>query len=371
MTPTRAPRRAVASSAAARQARRLLRFFERERERISPLLILTHDYPDPDALASASALLHLAQAYGIEARAAYGGFVGRTENRSMLKLLRLPIHRLRPTDLKRYRHVALVDTQPRFRNNPFPPNRRATIVIDQHEPEIPPAADLALIDRDCGATCVIVAQALLLAKLEIPTRLATAIAYGILSDTLELYRATRSDVVHTYLTVLQCADMRALAAIRNPARTRQFFTTLARALRQASAYRRVVVTHLSQVSGPDRVAQVADFLLTYRHVNWSFCTGRFKGSLHLSLRAKTSNGQASDVLRDIVNRPSEAGGHGGIAGGRMRVGAGASDAAFETLEKELQVRLARRLRLPARGEFRRVFHEPERQKASRTARKKR
>jgi len=349
-------------------ARRLLRFLERERGRISPLLILTHDYPDPDALASASGLLHLARAFGIEARAVYGGFVGRTENRLMLKLLRLPVHRLRPTDLKRYRQVALVDTQPRFRNNPFPATRRATLVIDQHRPDVPSAADLALIDPDCGATCVIVAEALLMAGIDIPTRLSTALAYGILSDTLELYRAKRPDVVQTYLSVLQRSDMRTLAAIRNPARARQFFTTLERALRRAGAYRRVVVTHLGRVSGPDRVAQVADFLLTYQHVNWSLSTGRFMGNLHLSLRTKSANGQASDVLRDIVNHPSQAGGHGGMAGGRIRVGREASEATFQVLERELQTRLAKRLRLPARGEFRRIFHEPDSPSSSRSTR---
>src|SRR5690242_3866413 len=184
-------------------AQALLRFLEERKKTLSPLLILAHDYPDPDALASAFALQHLAQSkFNIESRIAFGGVVGRTENKAMVRLLRMPVHPLRSTWLKRFPSVALVDTQPAFENNSFPKNARATIVIDQHPSATKPNAELALVDPQCGATCVIVAQALLLLGGPIPPRVATALAYGILTDTLDLYRAERPDVVQTYLQVL-------------------------------------------------------------------------------------------------------------------------------------------------------------------------
>src|SRR5687767_9192412 len=44
-------------------------------------LILTHDNPDPDSLASAVALAFLLeQRAGVECRVAYGGIIGRAEN---------------------------------------------------------------------------------------------------------------------------------------------------------------------------------------------------------------------------------------------------------------------------------------------------
>ncbi len=339
-------------------ARKLLDFLSTHRERLSPLLILTHDFPDPDALASAWGLQHLVRAFGIEARVVHGGVISRAENRAMVKLLKLPVRRVKPADLKRHRHVALVDTQPRFENNPFPSGRKATIVIDQHKSAVEPLAELSVIDVDCGATCVIVADALLLHEVEIPTALATAIVYGILSDTLDLYRVTRPSVIRTYLTILHRCDMRTLAEIQNPPRSRRFFTTLGRGIQTAAAYRRVMVAHLGAVSGPEDVAQVADFLLTYERVDWSFCTGRSRGSLYLSLRTNKPNGQASDVLRRVVNDPDEAGGHGGVAGGKIAIPADATEADCAALEQGLQVRLAKRLRLPAAAEFRRVFVSP-------------
>jgi nanoRNase/pAp phosphatase (c-di-AMP/oligoRNAs hydrolase) len=344
------------TTTAADSAKRLLDFLERNRESLSPLLILPHDFPDPDALSAAFGLQYLAQnRFGIESRIAFGGVIGRVENRAMVKLLKIPVHPLRRTDLKRFKQVALVDTQPAFRNNPFPVHRRATLIIDQHASVESPNAELSLIDTACGATCVIVAQALLLAAVEIPARLATALAYGIISDTLDLYRATRPDVVETYLSVLHHSDMRALARIQNPPRSRGYFLTLSRCIRDAVVRQRLIVSHLGSVKVPDMVAQMAEYLLTYNRVSWAFCTGRYKGRLHMSLRTSRPDAQAGEVLRDIVDNRKSAGGHRAIAGGSFLVGVNKSDEVWQQQETTLQSRLVKRLRLSRRTEFHKAF----------------
>ena len=331
-------------------AQELLRFFAANRQSLSPLLILPHDYPDPDALAAAFALHFLAREYsGIESRIAYRGVIGRTENQAMVNTLRIPVHRLKPADLKKYRQVALVDTQPAFDNNPFPANRRATMVIDQHESTVPPAADLALVDTACGATCVILAQALLLQNVEIPPRVATALAYGILSDTLNLYRAERPDVAQTYLGILRRADMRALARIQNPMRSKRFFVMLGRCIHEAMVCGHLIVVHMGRIENLDLVSQMAEFLLTYQQSRWSLCTGRYKDTLHVSLRSTKQDGQASEVLRDAFVNPEQAGGHGAIAGGSLRVRANASEEVWRDQEQGLQACLMKRLRISAKA----------------------
>jgi len=327
-------------------AQDLLEFLAKNRESLSPLLILPHDYPDPDALAAAFALYFLAkECCQIEARIAYRGIIGRMENRVMVSTLRIPVHRLQPGDLKRFRQIALVDTQPAFENNPFPGNRKATLVIDQHPSKVNPAADLALVDPGCGATCVILAQALLLQNLEIPSRLATALAYGILSDTLNLYRAERPDAARVYLEILHRADMRDLARIQNPVRTKSFFITLSRCLRDAIFFRGLVGAHLGGIENPDLVSQMADFLLTYKPARWSLCTGRYKGRLHVSLRSTSPDGKAAEVLRNAFENHREAGGHDAIAGGSFRVGAEAPEETWQARQQALQERVLKGLRI--------------------------
>lgn len=341
---------------AARHGQTLLEHLRANRDQLSPLLIVTHDFPDPDALAAACGLQHLAQAaFGIPSRIAYRGEIGRLENKAMVQLLRIRGHQFRTALLRRYAGTALVDTQPAFTNNPFPENRRASIILDQHPSVAPPDADLAIVDPECGATCVLVAQALLQSGLDIPSRVATALAYGILTDTLDLYRAKHQDVVQTYLEVLHHSDMRLLARIQNPQRTRRFFSTLAKGISEARLHRRLVVTHLGVLDTPDRVAEVAEFLLTYRRSRWVLVTGRHKDRLHASLRAAQRDGDAGPVLRQSFPCPADAGGHGPIAGGSCRLAADAPEETWKEREQDLVTRVLRRLRIPTKTEARRPF----------------
>lgn len=337
---------------AAHFARKLLRFLSKNKEKISPLLILTHDYPDPDALASAYALQYLAESqYEIRSRIVYGGIIGRIENRAMVKALKLPVYKLRPADLRKHDHIALMDSQPDFENNSFPKKRKATIVIDQHPPVVRSSADLTLVDTDCGATCVILARALLLLRKEIPARVATALAYGILSDTLYFYRADRPDIIQTYLGIIHYCDFKALAYILNPLRPRKFFTSLGLGIQNAKARRGLVISHLGVVENPDLISQIADFLMSYKKTKRCLCTGRYRGRLHVSFRMANQNAEAGEILRDVFTNRDEAGGRGPIAGGSSKVGMDATEETWAQKEDDLTERLLKRLRIPIKGDF--------------------
>jgi nanoRNase/pAp phosphatase (c-di-AMP/oligoRNAs hydrolase) len=343
-----------------KSAELLLKFLAEKGKELSPLLILTHDDPDPDSLASAFALKYILEtACGGTAKIAYGGVIGRMENRAMVKLLNIPVHKLKRIDLRKYVNVALVDTQPAFENNSFSKNRKPAIVIDQHPSVVKPVADFVLVDTECGATSVILAQALLGLSIEVPQGVATALAYGILSDTMNLYRARQSDILDTYISILGHADLKILAEIQNPAKPRDFFATLAKGVNAAMARRGLMVAHLGEVNNPDLVSLVADFLLTYKRTYWTFCTGRYHGRLHASLRIDNPNpkAKAGEILRDVFIDRGKAGGHGSIAGGSLKVGQNAAEETWKEAETLLTQRLLKRLRLPGKGDFHFPFRQ--------------
>lgn len=325
---------------------RIVNFLEKNKDAIPRLLILTHDFPDPDALASAFALQHLAKSeYGIRSRIAYGGFIARTENQSMVKTLRIPVHKVTANDFKRYKHIALVDTQLGFKNNSLPLDITPTIVIDQHSGLKKPKAKLVVINQKAGATCAIVARALLATGKPIPARVATAIIYGILTDTQDLFRISDKNVLSTYLEVLPFCNLRALAAIQLPAHPAKFFKTLGKAIENTELTGRLIVIHLGEIDNPDLVSQFAEFLLTYRKATVALCTGRFKGFLRLSLRTGKVKEQAGQILRKIVNDPREAGGHGTMGGGAIELGNDVKPGDWDKLEKTLSERLRKKLRI--------------------------
>lgn len=336
---------------------RLIRFLSDHQRELSPMLIMTHDYPDPDSLASAFALHYLLQkGFKIPSRMVYGGVIGRMENQMMVQLLKIPIRKMVPVDLKNYDHVALVDTQPHFQNNSFPKKRKATLVIDQHRPFKKPEADFSIVDTECGATSVILAEALLLMRLPIPEHVATSLAYGILTDTQNLFRAKRRDIIQIYLGILPHANLKILAAIQNPSRNERFFVTLRRGIERAACARGLIVSHLEEVENPDFVAQVADMLLSYEPARWSFCTGRYRGRLHASLRLSQATPQADQLLRSVFLKRGEAGGHGTIAGGSCEVGLDAHEKDWQKLEKKLTQKLFRKFYRKGKGIFKHVFH---------------
>ena len=318
-------------------AKKLLRELSRLGKRISPLLILTHDYPDPDSLASAWILAFLAQgAAQIRSRIVYGGAIGRKENRLMAERLNIPARPLRRGEVAAAENVALVDTQPHFRNNRFPPRRRPQIIIDHHARHAETAADLALIDESVGATTTILGEALLLSGLKPSRRLATAIVYGIGSETQNLGREATVRDLAVYQAFWPRANVKTLWRISYPRRPTNYFADLARGLRRAFECRGVVVSHLGALSGPEHVAQIADFLMTCEKSRWVLVTGRHKGRLHVSLRTDDPGGEAGRLLKRILGGLGRGGGHAMIAGGAVRI----ADEAGELEWREAEERLA-------------------------------
>ncbi|MBI5241736.1 MAG: DHH family phosphoesterase [Elusimicrobia bacterium] len=317
-------------------ARKLLRELTRLGPRLSPLLILTHDYPDPDSLASAWALAFLAHSLAkVRCRIAYGGIIGRRENRVMADRLGIPARPLRKGEIAEAENVALVDTQPPFRNNRFPPRRRPLLIIDHHPRHADTAAGLMLIDETAGATSSIMGEALLLSGLNIPRRLATAVVYGIGSETQNLGRESTARDLAVYQAFWPRANVKTLWSISYPRRPAGYFADLARGLRRAFACHGIVGTHLGPLAAPERVAQVADFLLTYERSHWALVTGRYQGRLHISLRTDDPTTHAGRLLKRILWGGKRGGGHAMIAGGTIEIGAEEPEVKWREAEDRL------------------------------------
>ena len=85
------PKVELLKNKAAESGRKILEYFREHGQKLSPLLIVTHDYPDPDALATAYALYYLAHyGFGLKAKIVYGGTIGRVENKAVVQFLKIP-----------------------------------------------------------------------------------------------------------------------------------------------------------------------------------------------------------------------------------------------------------------------------------------
>lgn len=314
------------------------------------LLIVTHDNPDPDTIATGWALLRLARRLRrMRVDLAYGGIIGRGENRALLEVLKIPLQRLEDLDPASYDAIALVDSQPRTGNNSLPPGIVPTIVIDHH-PMRRLTRDVPFHDvrEDYGASVTIASEYLVAAGMRIDRRLATAIFYAIKSETKNLGReASRADI-KTFLELFPLVDNHALSLIEHPPIARNYFSMIDQAIDGTRLHGRVAVTRSGDVSNPDVVAEFADLMVRLEGIHWSFAIGRFGSDLWLSIRTNLERANAGRMVRRVVGKLGVAGGHGMMAGGKIPDGAVTPQKAAE-LEETLCARALTLLRAEAAG----------------------
>ncbi len=284
-------------------------------------LVLTHDNPDPDSIASAVALAYILERMaGVPSTVAYGGIVGRAENRALVRVLRLavvPISRIRFED---HDLICMVDTQPEQGNHSLPAQRFPDVVIDHH-PERPDThlAPVADVGNSVGATSTVVVEYFRASGLEMPPAIATALYYGIKADTRDLGRQTAPADVEAYLWLFPMVDKEALSNIEHPRLPMEYFRLYHTAIERALVYEEhAVVCDLAEIYAPDMVAEVAERFMFLDEVKWSLAYGEYEGQLFFSLRTSDRRMNAGRLIREVVeDRGGSAGGHGSMAGARI------------------------------------------------------
>jgi nanoRNase/pAp phosphatase (c-di-AMP/oligoRNAs hydrolase) len=288
-------------------------------ERPGPLVILPHDNPDPDAMASAAALRYIAKTLGgKDASIALGGYVGRAENRAMVRYLTIPLVPVSELPLRDPATIiALVDTQPGRTNNSLPDDVPASIVIDHHPQYVAtghlPFADLR---EGYGATSTILTEYLMDTRLPVDTKIATALFYGIMAETQDLGREASTPDMDACHFLYPHTNKRRLAKIENARVPREYFTTFRTTIQSAMIYDKAVISILGDIRYPDMVAEMADFLLRLDEVEWAAAIGRHERYLYVSLRTTHRDVNAGDLLQRVLGN-AHAGGHDMIAGGRV------------------------------------------------------
>jgi len=307
---------------ASASTRGLLADLLRVLERPGPLLILPHDNPDPDAMASAAALKYLvAEILKKEAHIVLGGIVGRAENRAMRTYLNITLVPVSEVRFEGDVQIALVDTQPGRSNNSLPDGVVPTVVIDHH-PAYAAYPGVAFLDlrENYGATSTILTEYLRESKLHVEPKIATALFYGISAETQDLGRESTAADIEASHYLYPYTNKRRLSKIENARVPREYFRVFRQAIDRAALYEhKVVVSILGDVQYPDMVAEVADFLLRLDEAEWSAAIGAFNGCLYCSIRTSDRDANAGDLLQRVLGAKS-AGGHDMIAGGRVPLG---------------------------------------------------
>lgn len=283
------------------------------------ILIMCHNNPDPDSIASAAALKHIfAQMLHRKAIIGYEGTIGRAENRQLVRRLKIDMVRTSDLNFNYFSVIALVDSQPHTGNNAIPRKIFPDIVIDHHLMR-KDTARCAFYDvrPRYGSSSTILTEYLRELDLPIDRKLATALYYGLKTDTNSLSRSFTKPDLDAFNYLFPRIAPRTLAGIENPSVPKSYYLKFADAIARSVQYGDVMISHMGALTNPDVTAEMADFLLRMEGIRWTLCMGEYKDYLLLSVRTSRRGMMAGRLAIRILKNLGTGGGHEKAAGGKV------------------------------------------------------
>jgi nanoRNase/pAp phosphatase (c-di-AMP/oligoRNAs hydrolase) len=212
------------------------------------------------------------------------------------------------------------------------------IVIDRHDwCQETAAARFSDVRPELGATSTILTGYLQAAGVEPAAPLATALFYGIKTNTMGLARNASPADAAAYIYLRPKIEVEALAQIERAQVPADYFRSFDTALREARVHDGLVISYLGVMSYPDLAAEIADVLLRLEESHWVICLGVHHDVLFISVRARGLGGGAGQLVQAIVEIEGTAGGHRTMAGGQVPLlGRNAEQVVHEISRRALQ-----------------------------------
>lgn len=315
---------------------------------VDQLTVVLHNNPDPDAIAAGAALKFLLEKEaGLQVDIVYQGVIGRAANKAFVEYLGLPLRQLPGENLILPDNLALVDTHTQAENNPIPKTQMPLIVIDHHNNYLDGQAVFSDIRPNIGATSTMLTEYLKAADLKPSKRLATALLYGIKTDTLALSRNTTTADVNAYCALSGLADIDAFLSFDQAQVSPGYFQGLAAAMAGARVYQdSLIVTYLKNLAYPDLVAEIADLMLRLDGSEVVISMGIFEKTLHFSIRTLDEKLDVNRLAKTVAGEGGNAGGREMIAGGQIPL----SNHNPEELVQEINRRILKYFKIPPETE---------------------
>jgi nanoRNase/pAp phosphatase (c-di-AMP/oligoRNAs hydrolase) len=273
-------------------------------------ILLQHD-PDPDAIGSALALRELLGRNRATTPIVTFGAVTRPENVAMIRLLDIQIERITYDDLhKDGAKLAMVDVQPPYFDKAL---GKVDLVVDHHPKRANFKAQFTDLRTPYGATSTIFTEYLRAAGIEPSQRLATALLYGIKTDTLFLERGSNLADLSAFTYLYPFANKAMISRIERPALPREDLEALGRALSRLQLHNGVAVIHMGEINREDVISQMAEFCLQIEGVEWGVVSGLVSDRVVISVRNVGYVKSAGEIMKKLYDDIGSAGGHRAMA----------------------------------------------------------
>ena len=274
------------------------------------ILILLHNDPDPDAMASGLALRNLLRR--TKTTAILGALQGATrpENLRMANLLDIHVDLIAPAQFAEFSRIATVDVQPHYFGGLLD---RVDLVIDHHPEQPGYNAVYKDIRPDYGSTSTILTEHLRSIDVNVSERTATAMIYAIKSDTLFFARHTNRADLEAFTFLYPLADAALIRKMEGAELTVERLRYVSRALQDGELHDQVFTAFLGTTPREDFIPYTADFLLQLEDVKWTLIAGIVQDALVISVRNLGYSRNAGEFVKRWFADIGSAGGHRAMA----------------------------------------------------------
>ena len=259
------------------------------------IYIQTHNFPDPDAIASVFGLQRLLALCGIPSTLCYDGRIDKLSASKMLETFQIemfPYEQVRP-NMTEDDYVICVDT--------FVP-------MEYHYKDI----------RLAGACATLIAQYYQQLSCKPDKDTATALLYGLKMDTLQFTRGVTELDIEMFAFLFPLCDQETLVRLERNNMEFSDLKAYGAAIESIELYNKVGLSYLPFPCPDALIATISDFILALQEVEVAVVFSHREDGIKFSVRSEDPAIHAGYLVRAALLGYGDGGGHAAMAGGMIR-----------------------------------------------------
>lgn len=279
------------------------------------VFIQTHNFPDPDAIASAYGLKVLLKQKGIAATICYKGRIDKTITAKMVKLLEIEIvEEEEITTMSEESEIILVDSQKGNANIINLPGDEI-LCIDHHPTYEKVAYRYADIRTEVGACSSIIASYFFENAITMDQQTATALLYGIKIDTANMTRGVSDLDLEMFYRIYHLADHTLIQTLDTSVLKVEDLRAYASAIDSIVNIDDICFANTGVNCPEALIASISDFILALDEIKVVVVYSLRNDGIKLSVRSSSSACNAGKVTNEALKGIGNGGGHEHMAGG--------------------------------------------------------
>ncbi|MBU4263098.1 MAG: DHH family phosphoesterase [Proteobacteria bacterium] len=266
---------------------------------------------DPDAIASALALKRLFWRKIKKTVICRVNAIKRSDNLAMLRYLHIAIPYIKQIDTTQVTKWAIVDSQPHHHKSLS--NIEFTILIDHHPPSPDHAVPFTDIREEYGANASIMMEYLRAANITPSATLATALFYGIKTDTDNFARSSSAADIKAFRYLYKYVNLNIIKKIESSEINKKNVADFRNAFDALQFIGDTVYIHMGTVNDADALVIIADFFLKMVEATWCMVSGIYGQKVVIIIRNAGFRLDAGKVASRLFGKLGSAGGHSSAA----------------------------------------------------------